>query len=172
MDIAARTCSFGARAALCTTRQVNASAIGTSAAPQVAEAVGKGKLREDRRVATRAHETWRMDFVHDQLATGRKLRAPSIVDTGSRHSPVVTPRFSCRGEDAVATLDGICADVGFPKAIGVDRGSEFISRDLDLCACRHGVVPDFSRPPSAIGRKAPISLSDVSGAPAASRQIM
>jgi transposase InsO family protein len=32
------------------------------------------KLREDRRQATRPNETWAMDFVHDQLATGTKLR--------------------------------------------------------------------------------------------------
>jgi putative transposase len=34
----------------------------------------KAKLRDDRRPATRSNETWAMDFVHDQLATGRKLR--------------------------------------------------------------------------------------------------
>jgi hypothetical protein len=34
----------------------------------------KAKLREDRRAATRPHETRAMNFVHDQLATGRKLR--------------------------------------------------------------------------------------------------
>jgi putative transposase len=31
----------------------------------------KAKLRDDRRPASRANETWAMDFVHDQLATGR-----------------------------------------------------------------------------------------------------
>jgi len=30
----------------------------------------KAKLREDRQPATRSNETWAMDFVHDQLATG------------------------------------------------------------------------------------------------------
>src|SRR5499433_3723951 len=34
----------------------------------------QAKLREDRQSATRPNETWAMDFVHDQLATGRKLR--------------------------------------------------------------------------------------------------
>ena len=106
----------------------------------------KAKLREDRREATRANETWAMDFVHDQLATGRKLRVLTVVDTFSRFSPVVDPRFSYRGEDVVATLERVCAEVGLPKAIRVDQGSEFISRDLDLWAYRHGVVLDFSRP--------------------------
>jgi putative transposase len=34
----------------------------------------KAKLREDRTEASRINETWAMDFVHDQLATGRKIR--------------------------------------------------------------------------------------------------
>jgi putative transposase len=46
----------------------------------------KAKLREDRQSATRPNETWAMDFVHDQLATGRKL---TIIDTFSRFSPAI-----------------------------------------------------------------------------------
>ena len=106
----------------------------------------KAKLREDRREATAVNETWAMDFVHDQLATGRKLRVLTIVDTFSRFSPALDPRFSYRGEDVVATLDRVCAELGFPRTIRVDQGSEFVSRDLDLWAYRHGVVLDFSRP--------------------------
>ena len=54
----------------------------------------KAKLREDRRPATRLNETWAMDFVHDQLATGTKLRVLAIVDTFSRFSPALEPRFN------------------------------------------------------------------------------
>jgi putative transposase len=87
-----------------------------------------------------------MDFVHDQLATGRKLRVLTIIDTFSRFAPALDARFSYRGEDVVATLDAVCAEVGFPRTILVDQGSEFVSRDLDLWAYRHGVELDFSRP--------------------------
>ena len=106
----------------------------------------KAKLREDRREATRANETWAMDFVHDQLATGRKLRILTVVDTFSRFSPAVDPRFSYRGEDVVQTLEKICRKAGIPKVIRVDQGSEFISRDLDLWAYQNDVTLDFSRP--------------------------
>ena len=106
----------------------------------------KAKLREDRTVALQINETWAMDFVHDQLATGRKIRVLTIVDTFSRFSPVVDPRFSYKGEDVVQTLERICRNVGYPKTIRVDQGSEFISRDLDLWAYQRGVVLDFSRP--------------------------
>lgn len=67
----------------------------------------KAKLRVDRRDATRPNETWAMDFVHDQLATGRKLRLLTVVDTFSRYSPVIDPRYSYRGEDVVQTPDRI-----------------------------------------------------------------
>jgi putative transposase len=53
-----------------------------------------------------------MDFVHDQLATGRKLRVLTVVDTFSRFCPVLDARFSYRGEDVVQTLEGVCRRVG------------------------------------------------------------
>jgi len=106
----------------------------------------KAKLREDRTVAVRSNETWAMDFVHDQLATGRKIRILTIVDTFSRFSPAVDPRFNYRGEDVVQALERICREVGYPKSIRVDQGSEFVSRDLDLWAYQKDVVLDFSRP--------------------------
>ena len=62
----------------------------------------KAKLRDDRKVATRPNETWAMDFVHDQLATGRKIRMLTVVDIFSRYSPaslrgsVTVARTSCR----------------------------------------------------------------------------
>ena len=76
----------------------------------------------------------REDFVHDQLAAGRKLRILTIVDTLSRFCPATDPRFKYRGEDVVQTLERICKSDGYPKTIRVDNGSEFISRDLDLWA--------------------------------------
>jgi putative transposase len=77
-----------------------------------------------------------MDFVHDQLALGRKIRVLTVVDIFSKFSPVIDPRFSYRGEDVVATLERVCAQTGYPGTIRVDQGSEFISRDLDLGLCR------------------------------------
>lgn len=106
----------------------------------------KAKLRDDRREAVAPNEIWAMDFVHDQLATGRKIRILTVVDTFSRYAPVLDPRFAYRGEDVVRTLERICRQTGYPKTIRVDQGSEFISRDLDLCAYAKGVTLDFSRP--------------------------
>lgn len=106
----------------------------------------KAKLREDRCPAVQPNQTWAMDFVHDQLAMGKKLRVLTVVDIFSTYCPVVDPRFSYRAEDVVRTLEGVCGQVGYPKTIRVDQGSEFVSRDLDLWAYANSVTLDFSRP--------------------------
>ena len=123
----------------------------------------KAKLRDDRRNATRPNETWAMDFVHDQLATGRKIRVLTVVDTFSRYSPVLDPRYSYRGEDVVQTLERTCAQAGYPRTIRVDQGSEFISRGLDLWAYANDVTLDFSRPGKPTDKRVHRSLQ---GAPA------
>ncbi len=63
----------------------------------------KAKLREDRCEATRPNETWAMDFVHDELATGKRIRVLTIVDTFSRYVPALDPRISYRAEDVVTS---------------------------------------------------------------------
>ena len=60
----------------------------------------KAKLREDRRPATRSTETWAMDFVHAQLATGWPRTAHPLA--GSSRVPTIVNTFSLR------TLFAIC----------------------------------------------------------------
>lgn len=100
----------------------------------------KAKLREDRQEVIGPNDVWAMDFVHDQLATSKKLRVLTIVDTHSRYCPAVDPRFSYRGENVVQTLERVCGRIGYPKTIRVDNGSEFISRGLDLWAYANDVT--------------------------------
>ena len=106
----------------------------------------KARLRVGRQAASRSNDVWAMDFLHDQLATGQKIRVLTVVDTFSRFSPVIDPRFTYRSENVVEALDSACAKLGYPKAIRVDQGTEFVSRNLDLWAYAHGVTLDFSRP--------------------------
>jgi putative transposase len=72
----------------------------------------KAKLREDLVEAIGPNDVWAMDVVHDELATGRKFRVPTVVDTFSRCAPVLDARFGSRGEDVVATLDRVCSRTG------------------------------------------------------------
>jgi putative transposase len=96
--------------------------------------------------ACRSKDEEQFNFVHDQLATGRKLRVLTIVDTFSRFSPAIEPRFTFRGPDVVEILEEVGRQVGFPQAIRVDQSTEFVSRDLDLWAYQREVTLDFWRP--------------------------
>ena len=85
-----------------------------------------------------------MDFVHDQLATGKKIRVLTVIDTFSRYVPVLDPRFSYRAEDVVRALEQVYPKMGYLNTIRVDQGCEFVSRDLDLWAYAKGVALDLS----------------------------
>jgi putative transposase len=136
-----------------------------SIAQQASEAPGKGKAQRRTPGGGRAERRlgyalpWQAfagkrregDFVHDQLATGKKLRILTAVDTHSRCCPAADARFTYLGEDVVHTLEGICRKIGYPKTIRVDNGTEFISRDLDLWAYANNVTLDFSRPGKPTG---------------------
>lgn len=106
----------------------------------------KAKLRADRTIAMTLNEVWAMDFVHDQLFDGRKIRVLTIVDTFTRYAPAIEARFSFRGADVVATLERVAREGGYPKRICLDNGPEFVSKELDLWAFIHEVTLDFSRP--------------------------
>lgn len=94
------------------------------------------KLRDDRAVATGTHDVWAMDFVHDRLVTGGKIRILTLLDTYPRYAHAIDARAQYRAENVVATLEAVCDKIGYPKAIRVDQGTEFVSRDLDLWAMR------------------------------------
>jgi putative transposase len=106
----------------------------------------QAKLREGRANAIGPNDVWAMDFVHDQLFDGRKIRVLTVIDTYTRLAPAIDVRQTYKGIDVVATLEKAIHDVGLPKTIRVDNGPEFISRDLDLWAFVRGVTLDFSRP--------------------------
>jgi putative transposase len=47
-----------------------------------------------------------MEFVRDQLATGRTLRVLTIVDIFLRYSPALESHFTFRGADVVEVRKG------------------------------------------------------------------
>src|SRR4051794_5083339 len=109
----------------------------------------KAQLREDRAPASGPNQVWAMDFVHDQLFDGRKIRILTVVDTFTRLSPAIDVRQQFRGADVVQTLERVSREIGVPKRMRLDNGPEFISKELDLWAFMRGVTLDFSRPGKA-----------------------
>jgi putative transposase len=96
---------------------------------------------------TGPREHWSMDFVHDQLLDGRRVRVLTVIDNWSRESVSLEAGFWLQSGALVGqALDRAAGSRGLPKAITVDNGTEFTSRALDEWAYRRGVKLDFTRP--------------------------
>ena len=104
----------------------------------------KAKVREDRRSATQPNETWAMDFVHDQLATGRKLRVLTIIDTFSRFSPAIEPRFNFRGPDVVEILEEVGRQMDSRRQSGSIKAQNS-SHAISICGLIGAVSRSTSR---------------------------
>ena len=70
----------------------------------------------------------------------------TVVDQGSRWSPILEVAPGMSGRSVAAALDRAIARHGKPRTITVDHGTEFTSRALDEWAYRHGIPLDFIRP--------------------------
>ena len=95
---------------------------------------------------SRPHERLAMDFVHDSLWNGRKLRTLNIVDVFTKEALKIEVDTSINGEHVVRMLDQIVEDRGLPQYITVDNGPEFRSKALDKWAYENQVILDFIRP--------------------------
>ena len=102
--------------------------------------------RVKRAKPTAPNQHWSMDFVHDQLANGRRFRCLTLVDHFSRVSPAIEVDRSLTGERVVEALERLSASHGLPEVIFVDNGTEFTSKAVDHWAYGNEVKLDFSRP--------------------------
>ncbi len=96
--------------------------------------------------AARPNERWAMDFVHDYLVGGRRLRTLNILDSYTRECHAIEVDTSLAGGRVVRVLDALVAKHGRPDGITVDNGPEFISQALDRWAFANGVALHFIQP--------------------------
>jgi putative transposase len=84
------------------------------------------------------NERWSMDFIHDQLATGRRFRCLTLVDDFTRQCLAIHVDTSIGGASVVAVLQRLALSGRLPKDITVDNGPEFTGKALHLWAQRSG----------------------------------
>jgi putative transposase len=94
----------------------------------------------------RPNQRWSMDFVHDYLADGRRLRTLNVVDAFTRECLAIEVDTSLPAARVVRVLDKLVWEYGLPESLRIGNGPEFISFTLDAWAVQHSVKLDFIQP--------------------------
>jgi putative transposase len=76
----------------------------------------------------RSNQEWALDFVSDALATGRGIRALTVVDAFTRENLSLEVDTSLSSRRVTRALDAVIQRRGMPEAIRSDNGPEFTSR--------------------------------------------
>jgi putative transposase len=74
------------------------------------------------------NEEWAIDFMHDVLGNGKKLRTFNIVDHYNRQAMGILNHHSIPATRATAFLDRLIEKHGKPKRIRGDNGPEMMSK--------------------------------------------
>ena len=81
------------------------------------------------------NQRWSLDFVHDQLVTGRRFRVFNVVDDVTRECLAAIPDTSISGKRVVRELKVLIAVRGKPGMIVSDNGTELTSNAvLEYCS--------------------------------------
>ncbi|OVE75303.1 hypothetical protein BVX97_05080 [bacterium E08(2017)] len=93
-----------------------------------------------------ANERWSMDFMHDALEDGRRVRLLNIVDDFTRECLSIEVDTSLGGHRVARVLDQIIERSGMPERLVTDNGREFTSKALDTWAYERGVKLQYIEP--------------------------
>ncbi len=104
------------------------------------------QLRAPPPTPVKLNQVWTMDFVHDQLDDGRKIRCLTLVDKLSRECLRIEVDYKLKAQQVVQALNFVKIERGLPEVICVDNGSEFTSLLLDQWAYFQGVKLHFIKP--------------------------
>jgi putative transposase len=96
---------------------------------------------------TGTNQRWAMDFVHDVLLTGEKIRVLTVIDVHTRECLALVPQRTFSGMEVGSVLTSIGMTRGqLAPIIQADQGTEFTSVALDQWAYWNKVTLAFSRP--------------------------
>lgn len=92
------------------------------------------------------NERWSLDFVSDQLGSGRRIRVLNIVDDYSRSCVGQLVDTSISGSRMARYLDEVGSQRGLTKTIVMDNGPEMTSKAMFFWSKESGVKLHFIQP--------------------------
>jgi putative transposase len=97
-------------------------------------------------VEAKANARWSLDFVHDQLSSGRRFRVLNVMDDVTRECLAAIPDTSISGRRVARELTALIARRGKPGLIVSDHGTEFTSNAMLAWADEQRVAWHFIAP--------------------------
>lgn len=76
------------------------------------------------------NERWSLDFMHDTLASGRRLRTLMIIDDFTRECLAIEIERGFSSRRVMRTLEAIAFERGLPKTLRFDNGAELTSHAM------------------------------------------
>jgi putative transposase len=92
------------------------------------------------------NDTWSMDFMADQLSSGRSFRTFNVLDDFNREGLGIEVDLSLPSERVIRSLNQIIEWRGKPNALRCDNGPEYISGTLRCWAEQQGIALNFIQP--------------------------
>ena len=99
-------------------------------------------------MAARPNARWSIDFIHDQMACGRRFRILNILDDVTKECLAAVADTSISGKRVARELTDLIARRGKPDLIVSDNGTEFTSNGCSPGQASTGSPGTSSRPAS------------------------
>jgi putative transposase len=95
---------------------------------------------------TKKNQEWSLDFVHDVLESGRRIRMLTVVDDFTRESIKIAVDTSLNGRRVCEELEQVIEARGKPERILSDNGTEFTSKAILRWCQQQGIRWDYIQP--------------------------
>lgn len=97
-----------------------------------------------------ANQVWSMDFMSDQLASGKAIRTFNVMDDYNREGLGIEVDTSLPAARVVRSLEQIIEWRGKPAALRCDNGPEYLSQTLVDWANQHRITLLYIQPAECI----------------------